>query len=48
LTTVRAPTEQVGREAARQLIKLMRTGGADPLTLLSTELVFRRSCGCRF
>ena len=48
LTTVRAPTEQVGREAARQLIKLMRTGGADPLTLLPTEFVFRRSCGCRF
>ncbi len=48
LTTVRAPTEQVGREAARQLIKLIRTGNADPLTLLPTELVFRRSCGCRF
>jgi DNA-binding LacI/PurR family transcriptional regulator len=48
LTTVRAPTEQVGREAVRQLIKLIRTGSADPLTLLPTELVFRRSCGCRF
>ncbi len=48
LTTVRAPTEQVGQEAARQLIKLIRTGSADPLTLLPTELVFRRSCGCRF
>ena len=46
LTTVRAPTEQVGREAARQLIKLIRSGGADPLTLLPTELVLRRSCGC--
>jgi DNA-binding LacI/PurR family transcriptional regulator len=48
LTTVRAPTEQVGREAARQLIQLIHTGSADPLTLLPTELVFRRSCGCRF
>jgi len=47
LTTVRAPTEQVGREAARQLIQLIRTGSADPLTLLPTELVIRRSCGCR-
>ena len=47
LTTVRAPTEQVGQAAARQLIKLVRTGSADPLTLLPTELVFRRSCGCR-
>ncbi len=48
LTTVRAPTEQVGQSAASQLIKLIRTGRADPLTLLPTELVFRRSCGCRW
>ena len=47
LTTVRAPTEQVGQAAARQLIKLIRSGAADPLTLLPTELVFRHSCGCR-
>jgi DNA-binding LacI/PurR family transcriptional regulator len=47
LTTVRAPTEQVGREAARQLIQLIRTGSADLMTLLPTKLVFRRSCGCR-
>jgi DNA-binding LacI/PurR family transcriptional regulator len=46
LTTVRAPTEQVGREAARQLINLIRSGRADPLTLLPTELILRRSCGC--
>ncbi len=46
LTTVRAPTEEVGREAARQLIRLIETGEADPLTLLPTELVIRRSCGC--
>ncbi|HSD85504.1 MAG TPA: LacI family DNA-binding transcriptional regulator [Anaerolineae bacterium] len=46
LTTVRAPTEQVGREAARHLINLIRTGNAEPLTLLPTELVLRRSCGC--
>jgi DNA-binding LacI/PurR family transcriptional regulator len=46
LTTVRAPTHQVGQEAARQLINLIRTGSADPLTLLPTELVLRRSCGC--
>jgi DNA-binding LacI/PurR family transcriptional regulator len=46
LTTVRAPTEQVGREAVRQLIQLIRTGQADPLTLLPTELIVRRSCGC--
>lgn len=46
LTTVHAPTEQVGTEAARQLVKLIQTGQADPLTLLPTELIIRRSCGC--
>ena len=47
LTTVRAPTEEVGRQAARQLINLIRTGQADRLTLLPTDLVLRRSCGCQ-
>ncbi len=46
LTTVRAPTEEVGKEAARQLIQLIETGEATPLTLLPTEIVIRRSCGC--
>ncbi|MBN1876503.1 MAG: LacI family DNA-binding transcriptional regulator [Anaerolineae bacterium] len=46
LTTVRAPVEQVGREAIQQLMHLIRTGEADLLTLLPTELVIRRSCGC--
>lgn len=46
LTTVHAPTEEVGRVAAQQLLRLIRTGQADPLTLLPTELVIRRSCGC--
>jgi DNA-binding LacI/PurR family transcriptional regulator len=46
LTTVRAPTEEVGREAARQLISLIRTGQAQPLVLLQTEMIIRRSCGC--
>jgi LacI family transcriptional regulator, galactose operon repressor len=47
LTTVRAPTEEVGREAARQLLNLLRTGQAQSLTLLPTEILIRRSCGCR-
>jgi DNA-binding LacI/PurR family transcriptional regulator len=47
LTTVCAPTEMVGREAARQLVNLLRTGQAQPLTLLPTEIVIRQSCGCR-
>ena len=46
LTTVRAPIEQAGREAARQLVQLIRTGQADPLVLFPTELIIRRSCGC--
>ncbi len=46
LTTVRAPTEEVGRVAAQQLLSLIRTGQANPLTLLPTEIVIRCSCGC--
>jgi LacI family transcriptional regulator len=46
LTTVRAPTEQVGADAVRQLIRLIRDERTDPLILLPTELVIRRSCGC--
>lgn len=46
LTTVRAPTLEVGRVAAQQLINLMRTGEADCETLLPTEIVIRESCGC--
>jgi LacI family transcriptional regulator len=46
LTTIHAPTEQVGYEAARQLITLIQQGQADPLTLLPTQMIIRRSCGC--
>jgi DNA-binding LacI/PurR family transcriptional regulator len=46
LTTVRAPSNQVGREAIRQLVRLIEAGTAEPLTLLPTELVVRQSCGC--
>jgi LacI family transcriptional regulator len=46
LTTVRAPTEEVGREATRQLLRLVQQGQAESLTLLPTELVIRHSCGC--
>ena len=46
LTTVRAPTEQVGREAVRLLLAAI--SGAQPPTqtvLLPVELVIRQSCG---
>ncbi len=46
LTTVRAPTEGVGRCAVEQLVRLIRGEQAEALTLLPTELVIRRSCGC--
>ena len=46
LTTVRAPIEQVGREAVRQLARLMNGEQAEALTLMRTELVIRESCGC--
>jgi len=46
LTTVRAPIEEVGREAVRQLAKLMNGQQVEALTLMRTELVIRESCGC--
>jgi LacI family transcriptional regulator len=46
LTTVRAPIEEVGREAVRQLSRLMNGEQAEALTLMRTELVIRESCGC--
>lgn len=47
LTTVRAPIEEVGREAVRQLTRLMGGQQAEALTLMRTELVIRESCGCQ-
>jgi LacI family transcriptional regulator len=46
LTTVHAPIERGGYEAAQQLVKLIREGVAERLVLLPTELVIRQSCGC--
>jgi LacI family transcriptional regulator len=46
LTTVRAPTEEVGRTAARLLFNLIKDQPADAVTLLPTEIIVRRSCGC--
>jgi DNA-binding LacI/PurR family transcriptional regulator len=46
LTTVRAPIELAGQQAASQLIALIQGGEAASSTLLPTELVIRRSCGC--
>ena len=48
LTTVRAPTEEVGRTAARLLFNLIQDQPAEAVTLLSTEIIIRRSCGCMY
>ncbi len=47
LTTIRAPIEEVGREAVRQLIRLLNGEQAQSLVLMRTELVIRESCGCK-
>lgn len=48
LTTVRAPTDEVGREAARQLLQLIQgIAQTQAITLLPTEIVIRNSCGCK-
>jgi DNA-binding LacI/PurR family transcriptional regulator len=46
LTTVRAPIEQVGREAVRLLVKRIQKQTCESEVLLPTELVVRESCGC--
>jgi len=46
LTTVRAPTELVGRIATEQLFNLLENQPSKETVLLPTEIVFRRSCGC--
>ncbi len=46
LTTVRSPIEQVGCEAVLQLIQCIHEQPVSPITLLPTELVIRKSCGC--
>jgi LacI family transcriptional regulator len=46
LTTVRAPTETVGRIATEKLFGLLNNEISDGMTLLPTEIIIRRSCGC--
>jgi len=48
LTTVRAPTREVGRVAARQLFNLLVDRPVEREILLPTEIVIRRSCGCPY
>jgi DNA-binding LacI/PurR family transcriptional regulator len=46
LSTVRAPTEAVGRTATQQLFNLLQGEPVAQETLLPTEIILRRSCGC--
>jgi DNA-binding LacI/PurR family transcriptional regulator len=46
LTTVHAPTEQVGRVAGMQILKLLQGQPADRMTIFPTDVVIRQSCGC--
>ena len=46
LTTVRAPTEAVGRTAAQLLFDQIKAQPAEFVILLPTEIVIRQSCGC--
>jgi len=48
LSTVHAPTEDVGRAAALQLVKLLHGEAAEAATLLPTNVILRRSCGCAY
>ena len=46
LTTVRAPTESVGRIAAERLFDILENHPSNEVSILPTEIIFRRSCGC--
>ena len=46
LTTIRAPIEEVGREAVALLVKRIQQKHCESEILLPTELVIRQSCGC--
>jgi LacI family transcriptional regulator len=47
LTTVRAPTEQVGNQAIRQLVRIIQGEEVEPRLVLPIELTIRQSCGCQ-
>ena len=47
LTTVRAPTELVGRIATERLFGLLENQTSDGVVILPTEIIYRRSCGCQ-
>jgi len=46
LTTVRAPTEQVGKEAVQELVRSINSENTTARIVLPTELILRMSYGC--
>ena len=48
LTTVRAPTEEVGRSAALQLFNQLEGKRVKQAILHTTEIILRSSCGCSY
>jgi LacI family transcriptional regulator len=46
LTTVRAPTELVGKLGVNELVRLIQGEEVEMRTTLPTELTIRQSCGC--
>ena len=48
LTTVRAPTEEVGRTAMQLLFAQINEQPAESVTLQPTGVILRRSCGCPY
>jgi DNA-binding LacI/PurR family transcriptional regulator len=46
LTTVRAPTESVGRIATERLFELLENNASEEVIILPTEIIYRHSCGC--
>jgi signal transduction histidine kinase/DNA-binding LacI/PurR family transcriptional regulator len=47
LTTVRAPFHELGRRAVELVLALIRGEKVPPVVSVPTQLVVRRSCGCR-
>ncbi len=46
LTTIHAPTDEVGRMAGEKLLKLLKCQPVEPVTVLPTNIMIRQSCGC--
>jgi DNA-binding LacI/PurR family transcriptional regulator/signal transduction histidine kinase len=46
LTTLRQPLEEMGREAVRQVLALIRGEAVPSEIVFPTQLVIRRTCGC--